>query len=62
MKNRFSLVFTVVADLVLIAAAFVLGFFVRGEFSLAQAQDYMSSLLLGVPLIMAIFFVAFSFF
>lgn len=61
-KSKMSLVFTIIADLVLISAAFVLGFFVRGEFSLTQAQDYVGALLLGAPLIAVIFFISFSFF
>ncbi len=62
MKFKLNQILTIVADMICIPAAFVLGFFVRGEFSILQAQEYMDSLLWGIPLIMVLFFVSFTFF
>ena len=57
-----SMILTSIADAFGVVFAFMLGFLIRGSFSIYQLSGLFGNVMIGIPLIIAIFYISFSLF
>lgn len=59
MKKKFNPIPTMIVDMALVCLSFFLGFCIRADFQIKEILAYYTSILIGLPLIVIIFFILF---